>query len=108
MTHNICPLLLKLPLPLLTGRLLLRPLQPGDGPAIFEAIEESRDILEAWLPWPKNVKTWQDSEKFVCQSYADFILRKSLTLGIFKEGILIGVCGFNFFLWEIPAAEVGY
>ncbi len=102
------PLLIDLPMPLVTKRLVLRPLQEGDGKVIFDATDASRDTLERWLPWPKYVKKWQDSEQFARGSYADVILRKSLVLGMFKEGEFLGTCGFNYFLWNIPSAEIGY
>lgn len=102
------PILLNFSMPILTDRLILRPIKAGDGKLIFNAVEESRDNLERWLPWPKNVKAWEDSEKFARESYANFILRKSFNLGIFKGEEFIGVCGFNYFLWDIPSAEIGY
>lgn len=102
------PILLNFPIPIVTARLILRPIKEGDGKLIFNAIEESRDNLQRWLPWPQSVKTWEDSEKFARESYADFILRKSFNLGIFKGEEFLGICGFNCFLWDIPAAEIGY
>lgn len=102
------PILLDLPMPILTERLALRPLQQGDGKAMFDATEASRHHLSEWLSWPKHVKSWEDSEKYARESYCDFIKRKSLALGIFKGDEFIGSCGFNYFLWHIPSAEIGY
>ena len=102
------PILLNLPMPIVTQRLTLRPLQEGDGKRLFQAVDESRNNFDPWLAWPKHVKSWEDSEKFSRQSYADYILRNSFNLGIFKENEFIGVCGFNYFLWHIPSAEIGY
>lgn len=95
-------------MPIQTERLSLRPLNAGDGPLIFEAVEESRELLERWLPWPQYVKSWEDSEKFAREQYAYFILRQSLTLGIFQGDHFIGVCGFHRIQWKIPSAEIGY
>lgn len=102
------PILVDFPMPIETERLVLRPLQAGDGKALFQATEESRDGLNQWLLWPKYVKTWEDSEKYARESFSNYILRKSLNLGIFKEGEFIGTCGFNYFLWHIPSGEIGY
>lgn len=95
-------------MPIFTKRLMLRPLQKGDGKFIFDAVKESKTCLEHWLPWPKHVKTWEDSEQFAQESYVNFTQRKSLNLGIFVEEKFIGVCGFNYFLWDIPSTEIGY
>ncbi|MBX9977406.1 MAG: GNAT family N-acetyltransferase [Alphaproteobacteria bacterium] len=102
------PILLNFPMPITTKRLILRPIQEGDGLAIFEATEESRSCLEKWLPWPKHVKSWKDSEAYARESHANFIARKSCNLGVFKDSEFIGMCGFNYFLWDIPSAEIGY
>lgn len=102
------PILFNFHMPITTKRLTLRPLQEGDGQILFHAIDESRANLDLWLPWPKHVNSWEDSEQFARQSYADYILRKSFNLGIFKDNEFIGVCGFNYFLWHIPSAEIGY
>ena len=75
-------------MPITTKRLTLRPLQEGDGQILFHAIDESRANLDLWLPWPKHVNSWEDSEQFARQSYADYILRKSFNLGIFKDNEL--------------------
>lgn len=93
---------------ILAKNLMLRPLQEGDGKIIFEAIEESRTCLERWLPWPKQVKHWKDSEQFATDSYGSCKQKKSLNLGIFKNERFIGICGFNYFMWDIPSAEIGY
>lgn len=95
-------------IPILTKRLMLRPLQKGDGKVIFNAVQESRTCLERWVTWSQGVKSWEDSEQFAQTSYEDFIQQKSLNLGIFKKEEFIGVCGFNYFLWDVPSAEIGY
>jgi ribosomal-protein-serine acetyltransferase len=108
MKTSIDPILRDFPMPIQTERLLLRPVEPGDGKAIFAAVEESRESLSRGVTWSKYVKTWEDSERYARESYANFILRKSMVLGVFLEGTFIGTCGFNYFLWNIPSAEIGY
>lgn len=49
------PLLLDLPMRITTERLIIRPVMPGDGKQIFEAIEESRDSLSQWHDWVPSV-----------------------------------------------------
>lgn len=102
------PILMDLPFPIYTKRLMIRPMMPGDGEKIFEAVEESRDAIAPWLPWVDNVKKWEDSEITARKFYADFIQRNSFNFVIFQEDKFIGGCGFNGVNWSIPSAAVGY
>jgi RimJ/RimL family protein N-acetyltransferase len=103
------PLLLDLPMPITTARLSIRPMMPGDGKQVFEAIDESREMLSKWHEWVAGVKTWEDSECTAREFYANFILRKSMSCVIFRGEKLIGVCGYNDEPnWATPAAAIGY
>lgn len=102
------PILLDLPMPIQTQRLTIRPIMPGDGRAVFESIEESRDFLSLWLPWVKHVTVWQDSEKTAREFYADFIRRQAFHLAIFEKDRFIGMGGFHSVNWDIPSGAIGY
>lgn len=102
------PILLDLPMPIQTARLLLRPLMPGDGKQVFEAVEESREQFKLWLPWTNEAHTWEDCECTAREFYAGFIVRKSVHLVILKDSELMGMCGFNHIDWNIPSATIGY
>ena len=102
------PLLIDLPLPIYTSRLMIRPLMPKDGPTVWKAIEESRQAIRKWLPWVDNVKSWQDSEKTARQFYANFILRKDFNFCIFKGDEFVGGCSLRAPDWEVPSAAIGY
>jgi hypothetical protein len=49
------PILLNLPMPIQTKRLLIRPPQLGDGSIINTAIVESYDVLKLMMPWAQTV-----------------------------------------------------
>lgn len=102
------PILIDLPMPIKTKRLIMRPLMPGDGKEIFKAIEDSRELFSVWLPWVSEVKTWEDSEKTAHEFYANFIQRKNINLVIMREEKIIGMCGFNTLNWQIPSGGIGY
>lgn len=101
-------LMLDTPMPITTSRLVIRPLMPGDGKKINEAIVESFDQFNKWLPWARIVPTVDDSEETARLFYADFILRKAFHLIILHEDRLVGMCGFHAVEWDIPSAEIGY
>jgi RimJ/RimL family protein N-acetyltransferase len=104
------PILLELPIPIITPRLLLRPAQPGDGAILNEAVVESFDQLHQWMEWAVTKPTVEDSESYVRQASAEFMLRKDLPFLIFDrtEKKLLGATGFNEIRWELPAMEIGY
>lgn len=104
------PILLDLPMPILTPRLQIRPRQFGEGKVIAKAINESLDHLSPWMPFALKPANEMDSEIFCRQCLSDFILRKDFTLSIYnREGTkLIGSTGLHRPNWSVPSLHVGY
>ena len=75
---KIPPILIDLPLPIETPRLLLRPPQAGDGAAVTEARHESLDQINKWLLWAKDVTTPEQDEARARDGAARFLLREDL------------------------------
>jgi len=51
------PILLDVPMPIVTERLVIREARVGDGAAANQAIAESFDALHEWMPWAKELPT---------------------------------------------------
>lgn len=108
------PILIDLPVPILTPRLLIRPPQIGDGVVLNEAVIESFATLSQFMDWAKEKPSVNDSEEQVRLGTANWILKKSeepwLPLLIFsrKNNQLVGATGFHHIVWEVPCAETGY
>lgn len=108
------PILLDLPTPIITPRLILRPPQVGDGVAINEAILESFKVLNQFMPWAKERPSVKESEEFVRQAAANWILKNNnepyLPLFMFdkKTNHFIGSTGYHHYDWDIPSIETGY
>jgi RimJ/RimL family protein N-acetyltransferase len=104
------PLLLDLPIPITTTRLLLRPPQAGDGKKLNQVVTESFEQLHQWMKWAAHKPTADETEIYVRQAQAEWILRKDLNLLIFdrNETTIIGACGFNEIDWNIPSLAIGY
>lgn len=104
------PILLELPMPILTPRLLIRPRQFGEGKVIARAINESLDHLKPWMPFAQKPASETDAEIFCRQCLANFIARKDFVLSIYdKEGTqFIGSTGFHKANWGVPSLEIGY
>lgn len=105
--HSI---LLDLPMPIKTPRLLLRPFMPGDGAMINQAILESFEELTHWMPWADHKPTLEESEVNARQMYAKWILRTELPIVILNHSqtILYGCSGFNEIDWKVPKVNIGY
>lgn len=105
--------LVDVPMPIVTDRLIIRPPQSGDGKALSEAKKESWNDLKPWLPFAKgsvdNVCEKED-EVLCCQKHADFLLRDDLMLFAFDKetGKLIASSGLHRMDWQIRYFEIGY
>jgi ribosomal-protein-serine acetyltransferase len=108
------PILFDLPVPITTPRLILQPPRLGDGTILNEAVVESIDMLKQFMPWAKMTPSECDSEEFVRQAAANWILKKNdepyLPLFIFEKatGKFIGATGYHHYDWDVPCLETGY
>src|SRR5215213_1046001 len=93
-----------------TARLTIRSPQPGDGAAFNAAIVESVAGLQQWLGlYKEGPPTVEQTEAFVREKYADFILRQELMLLCFLKGTTtIAVSSGMHPNWKVPAFEIGY
>lgn len=104
------PILIALPDELLGPRVRVRPYQPDDAAALFEAVEESREHLRPWMPWVGEHRTIDDSREFITRSAGEWLLRTTLNMGVWENasGRYLGGTGLHRIHWEIPSFEIGY
>lgn len=104
------PILIDVPMPIETGRLILRNVMPGDGAAMFAAKEESFAELNKWMPWAKELGTAEDYEIVVRENHAEFILRTDIMIAGFEKAtgkFVIGT-GLHRIKWDTSYFEIGY
>ncbi len=104
-------ILIDLPMPITTPRLIIRPAMPGDGAALYEAKKETWGMLNRWMmPWAKEIGTEEDSEAVVREAYAKFILREDLMMIGFRreDDVPVVYTGLHRFNWSIRKFEIGY
>lgn len=91
-------------------RVLLRPLTLRDAPAVWEAIEESREHLAAWLPEVSTLRSLDDERASIVQMRARWMRREDLTVGIFDRatGRYLGGSGLHRINWDLRIFEIGY
>jgi ribosomal-protein-serine acetyltransferase len=110
MSNALPPILRELPEQLMGDRVLLRPYRAGDGMALWEAVDESREHVLPWLPWTDKHQTPADSEVWVRNAQSKWILREDLGFGVWDRvtGRYLGGSGLHRMNWEVPAFEIGY
>ncbi len=104
------PLLIPVPEVLDGLRVRLRVRESDDAPALWEAIEESREELERWLMWVGSVRSLDDARENVMRNRAKWLLRERLDWGIFERGTgrLVGDIDLHRIDWSARAFEMGY
>ncbi|MFL6561550.1 MAG: GNAT family N-acetyltransferase, partial [Bacillus sp. (in: firmicutes)] len=79
------PILLDFPEQFYTERLLIRMPLPGDGKAVYQAMQASLNELKDWMPWARHEQTEDDVEANMREAHAKFLTREDLRLHIFNR-----------------------
>jgi RimJ/RimL family protein N-acetyltransferase len=104
------PILIDFPEEFYTERLLIRKPMPGDGKAVYEAIQASLNELKPWMPWAHKEQSEQEVEANMREAHAKFLIREDLRLHIYNRetGEFIGSSGLHRINWDVPKFEIGY
>jgi ribosomal-protein-serine acetyltransferase len=109
------PILIDMPLPITTPRIILRAPTHGDGKELNDALAESFIEIYPWMPWARSNTTTEQSEEFARQAEANWILKNNKALGLVlflcareNPERVMGVVALHEFDWSIPCMELGY
>jgi RimJ/RimL family protein N-acetyltransferase len=104
------PILIDIPMPIVTPRLTIRPPQAGDGAAMFKNKVDSFKELNKWMPWAKELGTAEQSEITAREAAAKFQNRTDIMLlGFLKCGGELAVStGLHRMDWDLRTFEIGY
>jgi len=104
------PTLYELPHEFRGARVCLRPYAVGDGVAVQEAIEESRDHLRPCMAWTDSRRTVQECETYVRQALAKWLTQENVTVGMWdcSTDRYLGGIWLYYNDWHVPAMEIGY
>ena len=96
-----------------TSRLWLRCPQPGDGDALYLAVQESLAALRQWpdsLPWAQKPQTPDRAEDYCQSCFGAFVLGLSWPMLMHDKatGTLLGSVGFHRIDPAAPEFELGY
>lgn len=103
-----------IPMPIITPRLKMRPLQSGDGEMILQYKKESWPELINWGVWVHHphleTRTAEDDEAFCAQKYEKFQKGEDITLLVLDKetGDMIGAGGLHNCDWNIPMFTLGF
>ncbi len=108
----IDPVLIEVPEKVETDRLVLLAPRAGVGPALNEAVIETLEQLQPWMPWAQQAPTIDETEGVVRRQLAAFILRQDLPFQIYSREPqgrrLLGATGLHRFDWAAGRFEIGY
>lgn len=108
--ENKNPILIDIPMPIETPRLILRNVLPGDGKAMAEAQAESFPELNKWMNWAKEPNDAIKMEIVARENHAEFILRKDIMIVGFEKvsGKFVIGTGLHRMNWDTGLFEIGY
>jgi RimJ/RimL family protein N-acetyltransferase len=101
---------LDLPDRIVGARVVLRPFERADAPALWAAIDESREHLRPWLPWADGHRTVEATRDFAAKQQAGWIGRTDFGCGVFVkvDGRVLGGSGLHVHDWRARHFEIGY
>ncbi len=104
------PVLIDIPVPIETDRLIIRPPRAGDGAAVTEAKRETWDDLTRWMDWATDLPDPDKDEAVMREALARFILRTDLMMMAFdrSSGKPVVFTGLHRMDWHARIFEIGY
>jgi RimJ/RimL family protein N-acetyltransferase len=100
----------RLPDELVGERIVLRPYTLANAPALFEAVDQSRERLRLWMEWVDGHADLAYSEDYCRRMAAQWAERSVLLLGIWhrETGRYLGGTGLHDCDWSVPSFGTGY
>ncbi len=104
------PLLIVLPDRVEGPRVRLRPYRAEDAATLWDAVQESRDHLEPWMPWVHEYQAPDDVREYLVRARARWQLREDLAVAILERETdrLLGGSGLHRMNWPLRTFEIGY
>src|SRR3954470_22347568 len=95
---------------LVGDRIVIRRYRMADAPALFEAVDQSRERLRQWMSWLDSHQTLADAEDYCHRVAASWAVRSGFALGIWhrETGRFLGGTGLHNIDWSVPSFDIGY
>jgi RimJ/RimL family protein N-acetyltransferase len=107
---DVPPILIDLPEELVGDLVIVRPWAEADSSGLWDAVDNSREHLEAFMPWVDRYHNPDDALEYTRRSRARWLLREDLSVAIVERqtGRIVGGSGLHRIDWGIRAFEIGY
>jgi ribosomal-protein-serine acetyltransferase len=86
----------------------LRLLEERHARELTDLTDRNREHLRAWLPWVDTNRTLDDRKNLIRGAIEQFAQNRGFVAGIWHEGRLAGVIGYDAIDWDNRTTEVGY
>jgi ribosomal-protein-serine acetyltransferase len=86
----------------------LRLLELRHAEELFTLVDHNRLHLRPWLGWVDGHQSIDDSRSFIRGTLQQFANSNGFQAGIWCEGALAGVIGYNYIDWQNGKTELGY
>jgi ribosomal-protein-serine acetyltransferase len=96
--------------PLVAPRIVLSPIEPADGPELWETVDASRDHLVPWLPWVPYNDSRETSQRYAEACADDWDRGRALRFTIRQRSdhALVGVVGLDNCVHLHRNCDLGY
>jgi RimJ/RimL family protein N-acetyltransferase len=93
-----------------TERLIIRPWEPSDAPALYESKLASHEHLKQWMPWAQKPPASIEDENATIEMFLEQQLGDRHQPGavFLRDGTFIGACGSWILQKDVPSFEIGY
>jgi RimJ/RimL family protein N-acetyltransferase len=107
---DVPPIQIDLPEELVGDLVIVRHWAEEDADDLWDAIDNSREHLEAWMPWVDRYHNPDDALEYARRSHARWLLREDLAVAIVEKatGQVVGGSGFHRTDWKFRLFEIGY
>jgi RimJ/RimL family protein N-acetyltransferase len=107
---DVPPILIDLPEELVGDLVIVRPWAEADSSGLWDAVDNSREHLEAFMPWVDRYHNPDNALEYTRRSRARWLLREDLSVAIVERqtGRIVGGSGLHRIDWGIRAFEIGY
>lgn len=92
----------------MVNQVKIRSYQPSDVEGLYEAVRESVDEMEPWMPWCHSGYSRADAEAWIGATATGSETASMYDFAIIADGGYAGGCGINHIDWMDRVANLGY
>ena len=107
---DVPPLQIELPDQLVGELTIVRHWAEPDAAGLWDAIDASREHLDAWMPWVDRYHNPDNALEYTRRAHARWLLREDLAVAIVEKatGRIVGGSGLHRIDWSARVFEIGY